>query len=185
MGARHTRVVSTPPGSVQRGLNMRHVRTFAIVASLLGLAGCYTADEPLLTHDNSVAPYAKIVFAEHGSSDAPDVMLRQGKVYVDHQKDSDRTLRFMPVRPDWYVAEMSGKDEDAAETLLYALVHLDLANKTAETYASVGDEKDAGPGLRVCEAGVCIEDLGAYIAHALAKADAGGKPDTVFDVTVE
>ena len=185
MGARHTRVVSTPPGSVQWGLNMRHVRVFAVVASLLGLAGCYTADKPLLTDDNSVAPYGKITFAERGSSDAPEVMLRQGKVYVDHQKDGDRFLRFMLVRPDWYVAEMTGKDEDAAEQRLYGLVHLDVAQKTAETYASVADEKDAGPGLRVCEAGVCIEDLAAYVAHAVAKADAGGKPDTVFDVTVE
>ena len=164
---------------------MRHVRVFAVVASLLGLAGCYTADKPLLTDDNSVAPYGKITFAERGSSDAPEVMLRQGKVYVDHQKDGDRFLRFMLVRPDWYVAEMTGKDEDAAEQRLYGLVHLDVAQKTAETYASVADEKDAGPGLRVCEAGVCIEDLAAYVAHAVAKADAGGKPDTVFDVTVE
>ena len=164
---------------------MRRLGTFVMLAAVLGLAGCYTADTPLLTDDNSVAPYAKITFAERGSSGAPDVMLREGKVYVDHQKDGDRVLRFMPVKPDWYVAEMTGKDEDAAEQRLYALVHLDVANKTAETYASVADEKDAGPGLRVCEAGVCIEDLAAYVAHALGKADAGGKPDTVFDVTVE
>jgi hypothetical protein len=154
-------------------------------ALALCLAGCFTADKPLLTDDNSMAPFARITFVERGSADAPDIMLRQGKVYVDHQKDGDRFLRFMPVKPDWYVAEMSGKDEDAAEQRLYALVHLDLATKTAETYASVGDEKDAGPGLRVCEAGVCIEDLAAYAAHAVAKADAGGKPDAVFDVTLE
>lgn len=164
---------------------MRRLGMLAVMTALLGLAGCYTADAPLLTDDNSVAPYAKITFAERGTGDAPDVMLREGKVYVDHQKDGDRVLRFMPVKPDWYVAEMTGKDEDAAEQRLYALVHLDVATKTAETYASVGDEKDTGPGLRVCEAGVCIEDLAAYVAHALAKADAGGKPDTVFDVSVE
>jgi hypothetical protein len=80
---------------------------------------------------------------------------------------------------------MTGKDDDGVEQRLYALVHLDADHKAAETYASVGDEKDAGPGLRVCEAGVCIEDLAAYVAHAVAKADAGGNPDTVFDVTVE
>lgn len=164
---------------------MRHIWKLLAATVLLALAGCYTADAPLLTDDNSVAPFAKITFVEHGSADAPDVMLREGKVYVDHQKGGDRFLRFMLVRPDWYVAEMTGKDEDAAEQRLYALVHLDVANKTAATYASVGDEKDAGPGLRVCEAGVCIEDLAAYVAHAVAKADAGGKPDTVFDVTVE
>ncbi len=164
---------------------MRHIRMFLVATALLALAGCYTADAPLLTDAISVAPYAKITFTERGTGDAPDVMLREGNVYVDHQKDGDRFLRFMLVRPDWYVAEMTGKDEDAAEQRLYALVHLDVANKTAETYASVGDEKDAGPGLRVCEAGVCIEDLAAYAAHATSKADAGGKPDTVFDVTVE
>jgi len=164
---------------------MRRLGVLLSIVVLLGLAGCFTADKPLLTDDNSVAPYAKITFAERGSGDTPDVMLREGKVYVAHQKDGDRLLRFMPVRPDWYVAEMTGKDEDAAEQRLYALVHLDVANKTAETYASVGDEKDVLPGLRACEAGICIEDLAAYVAHAVAKADAGGKPDTVFDVTIE
>jgi hypothetical protein len=164
---------------------MRLPGIVAAAAALLALAGCYSADAPLLTDDNSVAPYAKITFAERGTGDAPDVMLRQGKLYVDHAKDGDRFLRFMPVRPDWYVAEMTGRDEDAAEQRLYALVHLDPDMKTAETYASVADEKDAGPGLRICEAGICIEDLAAYVAHAVAKADAGGKPDTVFDVTVE
>ena len=164
---------------------MRGVGIVFVVALLASLSGCYTADAPLLTDDNSVAPYAKITFTERGSGDTPDVMLREGKVYVDHEKDGDRFLRFMAVRPDWYVAEMAGKDDDGVEQRLYALVHLDADHKAAETYASVGDEKDAGPGLRVCEAGVCIEDLAAYVAHAVAKADAGGKPDTVFDVTVE
>ncbi len=164
---------------------MRRLGVLLSVAVLLGLAGCFTADKPLLTDDNSVAPYAKITFAERGTSDAPDVMLREGKLYVAHHKDGDRFLRFMLVRPDWYVAEMTGKDEDAAEQRLYALVHLDVANKTAETFASVGDEKDAGPGLRICEAGICIDDLAAYVAHAVAKADAGGKPDTVFDISVQ
>jgi hypothetical protein len=164
---------------------MRRITAVLAATALLALAGCYTADAPLLTDDNSVAPYAKITFTERGTGDAPDVMEREGKVYVDHQVDGNRFLRFMAVRPDWYIAEMSGKDEDGAVQRLYALVHLDVAKNTAETYASVGDETDAGPGLRVCEAGVCIEDLAAYIAHATAKADAGGKPDTVFDVTVE
>jgi hypothetical protein len=164
---------------------MRRIWMFVAAAGLSALAGCYTANAPLLSDANSVAPYAKITFVEHGTGDTPDVMLREGKAYVDHAKDGDRYLRFMSVRPDWYVAEMTGTDEDAKEQRLYALVHLNVASNTAETYASVADEKDAGPGLRVCEAGICIEDLAAYTAHALAKADAGGKPDTVFDVTVE
>ena len=157
---------------------------FAVIASL-GLSACFTAEKPLLTDDNSIAPFARISFVEHGSSDTPDVMIRAGKAYVDHQKDGDRTLRFMAVKESWYVAEMSGADEDATVQRLYALVHLDLATKTAETYASMGDAKDVGPGLRACEAGICIDDLAAYVAHAEAKADAGGKPDTVFDITVE
>ena len=164
---------------------MRLVRTLFALLPVLALSACFTADKALLTDDNSVAPFASITFVERGSGDAPETLTRQGNAYVDHQKDGDRTLRFMPVRDKWYVAEMSGAGEDASMQRLYALVHVDPDNKTAETYASMGDGKDVGPGLRACEAGICIDDLAAYIAHAEAQADAGGKPDTVFDVTVQ
>jgi hypothetical protein len=80
---------------------------------------------------------------------------------------------------------MSGADEDASVQRLYALVRIDLDKKVAETFASMGDEKDVGPGLRACEAGICIDDLAAYVTRAQARVDADEKPDTVFDITVE
>jgi hypothetical protein len=152
---------------------------------MLGLSACFTAEKPLLTDDNSVAPFASIGFVEHGSADTPALMIRDGKAYIDQAKDQHRILRFMPVKENWYVAEMSGADEDATVQRLYALVHVDLEQKTAETYASMGDDKDVGPGLRACEAGICIDDLAAYVARAQAIVDAGAKPDTIFDITVE
>ena len=81
---------------------------------MLSLSGCFSADKPLLTDDNSVTPYPTITFAEQGSGDTPDVMTRQGKAYINHAKDGDRVLRFMAVKNNWYVAEMSGADEDAS-----------------------------------------------------------------------
>jgi hypothetical protein len=150
------------------------------------LSGCYTADRPLITDDDSVAPYAKVSFVEQGGGDAPEVMTRDGNAYIDHQKDGDRTLRFLPVKDNWYVAEMSGVDpDDKSVQRLYGLVHVDVAKKIAEAYETGGDGTDVGPGLRACEAGICIDDLAAYIAHAEAKVTAGAKPDTVFDISVE
>jgi len=64
-------------------------------------------------------------------------------------------------------------------------VRIDLDKKVAETFASMGGDKDVGPGLRACEAGICIDDLAAYVTRAQTRVDAGDKPDTVFDITVE
>lgn len=164
---------------------LRPIPAFVAVAALLGLSGCFSADKPLLTDDNSVTPFEKITFVEQGSGDTPDVMTRQGKAYINHAKDGDRTLRFMAVKDNWYVAEMSGAEADADVQRLYALVRIDRDKQIAETFASMGDEKDVGPGLRACEAGICIDDLDAYVAHAQARVDAGEKPDTVFDITLK
>ena len=174
-----------PGGQPPEAMPLRPIPALVAVVALLGLSGCFSADKPLLTDDNSVTPYTTITFVEQGSDDTPDVMTRQGKAYINHAKDGDRVLRFMAVKDNWYVAEMSGADEDASVQRLYALVRIDLDKKVAETFASMGDEKDVGPGLRACEAGICIDDLAAYITRAQARVDAGEKPDTVFDITVE
>ena len=138
-----------PGGQPPEAMPLRPIPALVAVVALLGLSGCLSADKPLLTDDNSVTPYTTITFVEQGSDDTPDVMTRQGKAYINHAKDGDRVLRFMAVKDNWYVAEMSGADEDASVQRLYALVRIDLDKKVAETFASMGDEKDVGPGLRV------------------------------------
>jgi len=156
-----------------------------IVVAAIGLVGCFTSDQPLLTDDNSVAPYAKITFRDEGSSDA-SLLTRQGNAYVAQGSDNGITMRFMPLdRPDLYVAEVSG-DDNGEQRRLYAVVKVDFAKGTAETYKAIAGDNDAGPGLRACEDHmICIDDLKAYIASAEAAIDAGAEPDGSYDITVE
>ncbi len=164
---------------------MKLLSLLVVLLAALGLASCFTSDQPLLTDDNSVAPYAKITFRDKGSSDA-SLLTRQGKAYVAEDSDNGITMRFLPLdRPNLYVTQVSGTD-NGEQRRLYAVVKIDLTTGTAETYKAIGDDSDAGPGLRQCEDQmICIDDLKAYVASAEAAIDGGADPDATYDITVD
>lgn len=164
---------------------MKLIKLSAIALVAAGLAGCFTADQPLLTDDNSVAPYEKITFHDKGSNDA-SALVREGNAYVAMSENEKLVMRFMPLdRPDWYVAQVTG-DEDGNPRHLFAILKVDRAGGIAETYKAVAGDDDAGPGLRACEDYmICIDDLDAYIARAEAAIDAGAEPDATYEFTVE
>ena len=156
-----------------------------VVLAAVGLAGCFTADQPLLTDDNSVAPYATISFRDKGSSDA-SLLRRNGKAYVAEGSDNGVTMRFMPLdRPDLYVAEVIRQRQRRAAAPLCRRQGRFRQAGTAETYKAIAGDNDAGPGLRDCEDHmICIDDLKAYIASAEAAIDAGAEPDGSYQFTV-
>ena len=155
------------------------------VALSVGLAGCFTADKPLLTEANSVAPYAKITFREQHANETT-TMIRAGTAYTSPSSDGPITTRFMATdRPNWYVAEVSGPTDPGGPKVLYGIVRVDIANKRADAFKTVGDAKDVKPGLRSCNDIICIDDLKAYIASAEAYADGGAAPDATYDISVE
>ncbi|MEX0853919.1 MAG: hypothetical protein WD036_11655, partial [Bauldia sp.] len=88
------------------------------------------SEAPLLTDANSVAPYQKISFREADTGDG-STLVRSGKAYVTEGAGADMTMRFMPLdgRPDWYVVEVTG-DEGGEITRLYAMLNVDVANRT-------------------------------------------------------
>jgi hypothetical protein len=155
-----------------------------VVLAAMGLASCFTSDQPLLNDDNSVAPYARITFRDRGSNDA-SLLTRQGKAYVAEDSDNAVTMRFMPLdRPDLYVVEVSGAD-NGEQRRLFAVVKVDFAAGTAATYKAIAEDSDVATGLRQCEDQmICIDDLKAYIASAEAAIDAGHEPDATYDITV-
>ncbi len=158
-----------------------------IAAALLSLAlaGCFSADAPLLTDDNTVAPYAKITFRDK-TSDMPTTLTRTGNAYLATSADGTLELRFKPTdRSDLYVAQAT-VEEDGKRTLLFAMIKVDVAKQTAATYKAIAGNEDAGPGLRDCGDGmICIDDLDAYVKHAEAAIDAGAMPDGMYQITVE
>lgn len=166
-------------------VTLKRTNLFVIALAAAALAGCFTADEALLSDANSVAPYERITFHEKGSADA-SALVRQGKTYVAESEDGKLVMRFMQLdRPGWYVAQVTG-DESGTPRHLYMLVKVDLTKRTADTYKAVAEDGDAGPGLRECkDYMVCIDDLDAYITHAEEAVDAGAEPDGTYEITVE
>jgi hypothetical protein len=164
---------------------MRLGAVLASVALAVALAGCFTADKPLLNDANSVAPYAKITFREQHAT-GTTTMTRNGKTYTSTSSDGTLTVRFMPVdRPNWYLTEISGPPDANGVQLLYGILRVDLPNKRADAFKTVGDAKDVRPGLRMCKDYICIDDVKAYVASAEAYADSGAPPDATYEVSVE
>ncbi len=170
-------------------MKARFPTLFIVLLAALGLAGCFTSNQPLFGDDQAVAPYAKITFVKHDASDAKTATLtREGKAYVTKTKDGTVTMRFMPLGDDLYLAESSA--EQKGQTMrLYGVVKLDKAKLLAVTYKTFARDGDIGPGLPACKADnssvVCIEDVNAFVALAKAAIAAGDKPDTVYDVTLQ
>ena len=161
---------------------------FIVLLAALGLAGCFTSDEPLITDETATAPYAKITFAEEGSPKDKTTFVREGKAYVAKTDSGTVTMHFKALGDDLYLAQSAG-EQDSKILRLYALIKLDPKKHLAMTYKSMAGEGDAGPGLPNCRRddmdAICIEDVDAYVALAKAAIAAGAKPDTTYNVTFE
>ncbi len=159
-------------------------RLFAVVLIAVGLAGCYTAEEPLFGDDSAATPYERISFT---TGDQTGTLVRQGASYLAVDEDQPLHVRFMQLdRPEAYVVEMSGEDDDGQTARVYGILRVDAASGTADLFNAVADHDDVGPGLRACEDDtVCIDDLDAFVAHGLAAIDAGEDPALTYQFTGE
>ena len=111
---------------------MRTRFLFITLLAALGLAGCFTSTKPLFTDDQAVAPYAKITFVKHGSTDDKTALTREGKAYVTKTKDGTTTMRFMPLGDELYLAEFRRRDAGQ--------VHAPLWRGQAGPSEEVGDD---------------------------------------------
>ena len=162
---------------------IKPIRFLIAILAAITLAGCYTSEKPLISDDESVAPYAKMTFQGQGASDSPAEFTRDGKHYTT--KDNDGTLLRLNLKPDgdYYIAQLGGKSGDK-DQYLYGYLKLDAGAGTALAYRTFGTKDDARDGLRACNDVICIDNLDAYLAYARAAA-AANKPDTTFKFTAE
>ena len=160
------------------------MRRLWVVVAAAFLAGCFSADKPVLHDYQVVAPYQQITFRKQGGEETRTVLTREGDAYVTGTGADRMTLRFMAVADDWFVVEL-GFVKDGVPGYLYVYARADPHSGIAATYRSVAGPEDVGPGLRDCDMGVCVDDIDAYVAHMKAVIDAGEKPDTIYDITTE
>ncbi len=159
-----------------------HAARFAVLlAAVFALSACYASDTPLIPVDKAVFPFERITY-EAPNSDRV-TLVRKGDAYetVETGGQQPNTVLFMPVAGDLYVAEVTSADKGVSKTL-HALIQVDMENKTVRSYATNGEDKDAGPGLSLCDDGICVADLDAYIDHARAQIAAGAQPDVVYTI---
>jgi hypothetical protein len=168
---------------------MKPIRLLIAALALIGLAGCYTSDTPLVGDDEAVTPFEKITFQGKGPDDKPVAFTHDGKGYLSHGDSEgsggDMRMHLKPVEGDFYVVQLSGEGGDGKTEYLYGYMRIDVANKVADVYKMVGTKDDVRPGMHECKDVVCIDDLAAYIAYAKEGIAAGGAPDTTFAITVE
>lgn len=167
---------------------MKPIRFLFAALAMIGLAGCYTSDKPLVTDADSATPFHKITF--YNEDNKPLDFTLEGKAYRAKGESGapDSLLRFKPIEGDYYVAQLSSAatdDTSGGVQILYAYMRVDPANKVADTWKIVGTHADVRPGLRECKDSICIDDLNAYVAYAQEAVKAGAKPDATFKMEAE
>jgi hypothetical protein len=157
-----------------------------IILLVIGLAGCFTSNKPLITPADAVFPFATFTYGEEGSESTTTFVRRDDAYALDPAPDGRMIeLLFRKLPSGHYLAQMKG-DQKPNPIYLYALLKVDFATGTAAAYKVVGGKDDVRPGLRSCpEKTICVDDLAAYVAAGEAAIAAGGKPDTVYAFTVK
>jgi hypothetical protein len=161
---------------------MRLLRFLLPLALLTALAGCYTSDKPLILGSSADFPFRSFSYTD-GETPMNFVRGATGYVLDPPNPDGEVVLLFRKLPSGHYLAQLAGHTNDGQTTYLYAVVKVDLVNKTAETYRSSRKDEDVGPGLRDCDDSICIDDLNAYIAKGEAAIAAGEEPDTSYEFT--
>lgn len=150
----------------------------------LGLTGCFTSEQSLITDKAAVAPYEQISFQAEDDSQVT-TGLREGNAYILQGQDTDIALRFMDIGKGAYIVEVTGV-EGTNIVRLFGALQIDFDAGTASAYKVFGSAGDLGPGLRSCsDDTICIDDLDAYVALARAEIESGAEPDAVYAITVE
>ena len=167
---------------------MKPIRFLLAALAMIGLAGCYTSDKPLVTDADSATPFQKITF--YNEDNKPLAFTLDGKAYRAKGESGtpDSLLRLKPIAGDYYVAQLSSDttpDSPEGVQILYAYMRVDPANKVADTWKIVGTKADVRPGMRECKDSICIDDLSAYVAYAQEAVTAGAKPDASFKMEAE
>jgi hypothetical protein len=144
------------------GATMKPIRLLVAALICAALAGCYSSEKPLITDDDSVADYAKLVFTSAEPDNQRSEFAREGQHYVT--KGDDRTVH--------------------GETL-FGYLHMDVAKGQAETWRTYGTDADIQPGMHKCKDSVCIDDLNVYIAYAQKAVAGGDKPDSIFKLDAQ
>ncbi len=164
---------------------MKPIRFFLAALALIGLAGCFTSDKPLVTDETSATPYKKITF--YNEEDKPLVYVLDGKRYKATGEDGQATyLNLKAVDADTFVAQLTNDETDTTDPhILYGFMQIDAAANQARLWKMIGTKDDVRPGLRACNDVICIDDLDAYIAYAKASMAAGDTPDSEMKVDLE
>ena len=163
---------------------MNPLRLLVVAIALLPPSGCFTAKTDLVGGD-AVADHALITFIGEQDDAEPVTFTREGNGYITRGDDQEIWLHLKPVEGDFYVAQLSGPDDEGGTEYLYGYMRLDVAAGLAEVWLMVGSEGDVRPGLSQCDDVICIDDLAAYVAYGQEKVAAGEESDTTFMVTVE
>ena len=163
---------------------MNPLRHLAVAVICLALAGCFTAKRDLVGSD-AVADHAVITFIGEEDDAEPVTFTRDGNGYITRGDDQEIWLHLKPVEGDFYVAQLSGPDDEGGTEYLYGYMRLDVPAGLAEVWLMVGNDTDVRPGLSECDDVICIDDLAAYVGYGQEKVAAGEESDTTFKVTVE
>jgi hypothetical protein len=104
-----------------------------------------------------------------------------------NSNDGDAHVRLLKVADNLYVVQVDVTENNEIQ-YFYALLKVDLADKSVVEYKALAGDADTnpGPGLSRCDwegqEQVCIDQLDAYVAYARRAIDAGTMPDAAYRI---
>lgn len=153
----------------------------------MAMAGCYVSKKPLVAPAKAVFPFKRILLES-----APGewlVIARAGDTYLQIYGRSPATgfasssvepvlYRMAPIKTgaskEGYYVIQATRVTDNAENYVFGLVKIDLGRRTVTIINSTpGDIKEFVPGIRKCEADVCVDDLDAFAEFSLRMQTSG------------
>jgi len=166
------------------------VKRLLFVSFVLGLAGCYRSNAPLITAANADFPFNNLTYQPQGSSD-PVKLERQGNRYVASNKKQQAILLMKSIGQNRYVVQVSAQSKTEM-VHLFGVITVSEDRKTFSlTHSYVVDFEraaivNAHEGLSPCKTPegdmVCLAELDAFIRYVNATKKIGRETYLILEM---
>lgn len=166
----------------------RLIRTAALACISLGLSGCFTSEQPLVSAGDADFPFESLTYHQADSEDRVTLLRVSDGYRPASEADADDRVLLKAVGEGLYVAQVRAPGSDEGR-YLYGLIRVANDRMSFVMTASEASETDLAAvragvaGLFICKDDrhlVCVDDLVGYADYA--QTEGAGKTSQKYDV---
>jgi hypothetical protein len=159
----------------------RLIQSAALAFACLGLSGCFTSVEPLITPEDADYPFESLTYVQADSDDKITLLRVSDGYRPASEQDADDRVLLKAMGEGRYVVQVLSADSGKAR-YLYGFAQVAADRSSFLLTAAVAEKADRAAvqagiaGLSICSDEsdlVCIDDLAGYVDYA--KGDVAGQ----------